>query len=154
MYMLILNFTYPLRCLRVPPVEYHCSTSTAHLFWLCHFFHSQDETRVQSSISLLVPSVVFIHFTSPNFTFVLHWIWMLLFLPYNVRQTEYWRPENSLLFYRSVNQKRSKGRETMGGGGCRTVYQKFSGLAAWSENCKWYSSLPVGAVVSLFCESA
>jgi hypothetical protein len=23
--MLILNFTYPLRCLRVPPVEYHCS---------------------------------------------------------------------------------------------------------------------------------
>jgi hypothetical protein len=25
MYMLILNFTYPLRCLHVPPVEYHCS---------------------------------------------------------------------------------------------------------------------------------
>jgi hypothetical protein len=24
MYMLILNFTYPLRCLRLPPVEYHC----------------------------------------------------------------------------------------------------------------------------------
>jgi hypothetical protein len=23
--MLILNFTYPLRCLRIPPVEYHCS---------------------------------------------------------------------------------------------------------------------------------
>jgi hypothetical protein len=23
--MLILNFTYPLRCLRLPPVEYHCS---------------------------------------------------------------------------------------------------------------------------------
>jgi hypothetical protein len=23
--MLILNFTYPLRCLRVPPVEYHWS---------------------------------------------------------------------------------------------------------------------------------
>jgi len=33
MYMLILNFTYPLRCLRVPPVEYHCPTailSTIH----------------------------------------------------------------------------------------------------------------------------
>jgi hypothetical protein len=30
---------------------------------------------------------------------------------------------------------------------------KFSGLAAWNENCKWYSSLPLGAVVSLFCES-
>jgi hypothetical protein len=24
---------------------------------------------------------------------------------------------------------------------------------AWSENCKWYSSLPLGAVVSLFYES-
>jgi hypothetical protein len=30
---------------------------------------------------------------------------------------------------------------------------KVSWLAAWSENCKWYSSLPLGAVVSLFCES-
>jgi len=30
-----------------------------------------------------------------------------------------------------------------------TVY----GLATWSENCKWYSSLPLGAVVLLFCES-
>jgi hypothetical protein len=29
-----------------------------------------------------------------------------------------------------------------------------SGLAAWSENCKWYSSLPLGAVVSLFWESS
>jgi hypothetical protein len=34
------------------------------------------------------------------------------------------------------------------------VYSKVSGLAAWSENCKWYSSLPRGAVVSLFCESS
>jgi hypothetical protein len=33
------------------------------------------------------------------------------------------------------------------------VYPKVSGLTAWSENCKWYSSLPLGAVVSLFCES-
>jgi hypothetical protein len=30
------------------------------------------------------------------------------------------------------------------------VYPKISGLAAWSKNCKWYSSLPLGAVVSLF----
>jgi hypothetical protein len=30
---------------------------------------------------------------------------------------------------------------------------KVSGLAAWSEKRKWYSSLPLGAVVSLFCES-
>jgi hypothetical protein len=33
------------------------------------------------------------------------------------------------------------------------VYPEVSGLAVWSENCKWYSSLPLGAVVSLFCES-
>jgi hypothetical protein len=33
-----------------------------------------------------------------------------------------------------------------------SVYPKVSGLAAWRENCKWYSSLPLGAVVSLFCE--
>jgi hypothetical protein len=32
------------------------------------------------------------------------------------------------------------------------VYPKVSGLAAWSENCKWYSSLPLGAIVSLFYE--
>jgi len=35
----------------------------------------------------------------------------------------------------------------------RRVCPKVSGLAAWSENCKWYGSLPLGAVVSLFCES-
>jgi hypothetical protein len=33
------------------------------------------------------------------------------------------------------------------------VYPKVSGLATWSENCKWYSSLPLGAVVSLFYKS-
>jgi hypothetical protein len=33
------------------------------------------------------------------------------------------------------------------------VYPKVSGLAACSENCKWYSSLPLCADVSLFCES-
>jgi hypothetical protein len=33
------------------------------------------------------------------------------------------------------------------------VYPIVSGLAAWSENCKCYSSLPLGAVVSLFWES-
>jgi len=30
----------------------------------------------------------------------------------------------------------------------RRVYPEVSGLAAWSENCKWYSSLPLGA---LYC---
>jgi hypothetical protein len=33
------------------------------------------------------------------------------------------------------------------------VYPEVSGLATWSENCKWYSSLLLGAVVLLFCES-
>jgi hypothetical protein len=27
------------------------------------------------------------------------------------------------------------------------VYPKVSGLAAWSENSKWYSSLPLGAFI-------
>jgi hypothetical protein len=41
----------------------------------------------------------------------------------------------------------------MGKNGIDTrVYPKVSGLAALSESCKWYSSLPLGAVVSLFCE--
>jgi hypothetical protein len=33
------------------------------------------------------------------------------------------------------------------------VYTKVPGLAAWSENGKWYSSLPLGTVLSLFYES-
>jgi hypothetical protein len=33
------------------------------------------------------------------------------------------------------------------------MYPKVSELASWSEHCKWYSSLPLSAVVSLFCES-
>jgi len=33
------------------------------------------------------------------------------------------------------------------------VHSKVSGLAAWSQNCKWYSSLPLDAVVLPFCES-
>jgi hypothetical protein len=32
------------------------------------------------------------------------------------------------------------------------VYRKVSGLATWSENCEWHSSLPLGTVLSLFCE--
>jgi hypothetical protein len=35
--------------------------------------------------------------------------------------------------------------------GYTRVYPKVSGLAACSENCKCYSSLPPGAVVSLLC---
>jgi hypothetical protein len=33
------------------------------------------------------------------------------------------------------------------------VYPKVSGLDAWCENCKWYSSLSLYAVVSVFCVS-
>jgi len=33
------------------------------------------------------------------------------------------------------------------------AYPKVSGMNACSENCKWYSSLPLGAVVSLISES-
>jgi len=33
------------------------------------------------------------------------------------------------------------------------VYPKVSGLAAWSENYKWYSSPPLSVVVSLIYES-
>jgi hypothetical protein len=36
---------------------------------------------------------------------------------------------------------------------CTRVCPKVSGLAAWSENCKWHIYLPLGAVVSLFYES-
>jgi hypothetical protein len=32
------------------------------------------------------------------------------------------------------------------------VYRHVSGPAGWSENCKWYSSLPLGSIVSLLCE--
>jgi len=35
---------------------------------------------------------------------------------------------------------------------CMRVYPKVFGLAMWSKNCKWYSSLPLGAVAALFCE--
>jgi hypothetical protein len=33
------------------------------------------------------------------------------------------------------------------------VHPKDSALTTRNENCKRYSSLPLGAVVSLFCES-
>jgi hypothetical protein len=36
---------------------------------------------------------------------------------------------------------------------CTMVYPKVSGLAAWNKNCKWHSSLPLGAVISLLYES-
>jgi hypothetical protein len=50
--------------------------------------------------------------------------------------------------YGVTNQKTSTFKSNNTG-----VYPKVSGLAAWSENWKWYSSLPLGTVISLFCES-
>jgi hypothetical protein len=37
--------------------------------------------------------------------------------------------------------------------GTTRVNPKVSGLAAWKNNFKWYSSLPLDAVIALFCES-
>jgi hypothetical protein len=34
------------------------------------------------------------------------------------------------------------------------AYPKVPALFAWNENCKWYSSLPLDADVSLFYQSA
>jgi len=31
------------------------------------------------------------------------------------------------------------------------VYPKISGLPTWSENCKWHTSLPLSAVISILC---
>jgi hypothetical protein len=59
--------------------------------------------------------------------------------------------------YQTINRlaitKNSYTTECSQGSKSIRVYPKVSGLAAWSENCKWYSSLPLGAVISLFCES-
>jgi hypothetical protein len=33
------------------------------------------------------------------------------------------------------------------------LYPEVSGVTAWIDNCKWYSSLPLGAIVSLFYKS-
>jgi hypothetical protein len=53
---------------------------------------------------------------------------------------------NSCVTMRSAFQRFSSICYTM-------VYPKVSGLASWSENWKWYNSVPLDAVVSLFCES-
>jgi hypothetical protein len=36
---------------------------------------------------------------------------------------------------------------------CMRVYPEVSRLSTWSKNCKWYSCLPLCAVVLLFYES-
>jgi hypothetical protein len=58
-------------------------------------------------------------------------------------------------YIRNIPQMYNAWRTTVcrGSGHDTRVYPKVSGLAAWSENCKWYVSLPLDAVVSLFYES-
>jgi hypothetical protein len=57
------------------------------------------------------------------------------------------------IFARKHENKRVRGRpKRRKEDNITRVYPEFSGLAACSENCKLYSSLPLGAVVSLFCE--
>jgi len=77
------------------------------------------------------------------------WVWTLdgLYVSYymsqaNAHTLQYSYLINTKIFHILLGS-------TGGGGGNREV----SGLAACSENCKWYSPLPIGAVVSLFCES-
>jgi hypothetical protein len=41
------------------------------------------------------------------------------------------------------------GIRKINGGVFTRMYPKVSGLATWSENCKWYSSLPLDAVISV-----
>jgi hypothetical protein len=76
MYMLILNFTYRLRCLRVPPVEYHwfreqvakCDKNMSRLpFHSCH-------RRLAFSVGFL-----FVTSTTPYVTITTgHWMVLLL----------------------------------------------------------------------------
>jgi len=54
---------------------------------------------------------------------------------------------------READHSHSSSAEVKNAPSYTRVYPKVSGLAAWSENCKWYSSLPLHTVVSLFCES-
>jgi hypothetical protein len=69
MYMLILNFTYPLRCLRVPPgvrvppVEYHWSKATvrsisnnSYVYALCNRGSIPGRTKIITSISAPGPT--------------------------------------------------------------------------------------------------
>jgi hypothetical protein len=81
------------------------------------------------------------------------WSWMI---------NTYWKGrliEGALIKFVWINW--GKPLETVRSAGNRPVfelhtgvYPKVPGLDAWSENCKWYSCLPLDAVVSLFCESA
>jgi hypothetical protein len=59
-------------------------------------------------------------------------------------------PQFQMIYQQSVNYDSLL---HFGGETYMRVCPNVSGLAAWSENCKWYGSLPLAAAVSLFCES-
>jgi hypothetical protein len=61
-----------------------------------------------------------------------------------------WRPSASYVHKERAHQTLTTNKALT----CDTrVYPKVSGLAAFSENCKWYSSLPLRAVFSILLYS-
>jgi len=65
MYMLILNFTYPLRCLRIPPVEYHCITLNPFHCVTCTW--RWNLTELHGVTPLILPQTVLLLHTAANF---------------------------------------------------------------------------------------
>jgi hypothetical protein len=61
-------------------------------------------------------------------------------------------PDNNILSRETLQYKNNMGciDSSQPDNNILCIYEnvsKFSGLAAWSENCKWYNSLTVGAVL-------
>jgi hypothetical protein len=143
--MFILNFTYPLRCLRVPPVEYHC-----HRAWLSSpkwsrnsgYFRHPNGSLQCSKVSATGPILC-----QMNPVYILEFNILFNIILTFMSRSPKWPPPFRIsdgnfvcishLFHAC----------------CTRVYPEVSGLAAWNENCKWYSFLLLCAVVSPFCES-
>jgi hypothetical protein len=62
-------------------------------------------------------------------------------------------PEYVFMAWCSMKQK-MRLNDNWGSSFSTKVYPKVSGLTSCRENCKWCGSLPLGAVVSLFCWSS
>jgi hypothetical protein len=76
------------------------------------------------------------------------------YLPFTLKMQVAWASETSVSYHNTTRRHNTEDLELKASKFAdQRVYPKVSGLAAWSENCKWYSSLPLGAVVSLFRES-
>jgi len=104
------------------------------------FIHSFPFTV---SLSLCLYSL-----TQPLFTaYSSNWIFVL-----RVAQCEQFFTFTSHVILHIIEMSRFMTVSTPGKERTR-VYPKVSGLAARSQNWKWYSSLPLGAGVSLFRES-